>query len=349
MQTFEDRILFMLVIVISVVFAWILWPFFGAILWAVVLAIVFAPLYWRISRGLGHRPNLAAIVTVLIILALVILPLSYAGAALVEQAADLYARIESGELKPGSIFQDLQGALPAWVTNLLDHLGLKNFHAAEERVTNLVIKGSQFFGTQALSIGHSAADFVLSLTVMLYLLYFLLRDGNSLAKAIQDSIPLRPEQQGALVEKFTTTIRATVKGNILVAVLQGALGGIIFWLLGLNAPALWGVVMALLALLPAVGSALVWAPTAIYLLVTGSVWQGVVLLLFGAFVIGLVDNILRPRLVSKETHMPDYIALTSMLGGLATLGLNGFIVGPIVAALFIAVWNIFSHIIRAQE
>ena len=348
MPTLEDRVLFLLVIAVSLAFAWILWPFFGAVLWAIVLAIVFAPLYWRILRSVGQRRNLAALATVLIILALVIVPVSYTAASLVEQAADVYGRIETGELNLGTIFQEMRDALPAWINNLLDRFGLKNFDAAQETLTNALLKGSEFIGTQALSIGHGAADFFLSLTVMLYLLYFLLRDGNALAKGIQDSIPLPPEQQGALVEKFTAVIRATIKGNILVAALQGALGGLIFWFLGLNAPVLWGVVMGLLALLPAVGAALVWVPTAIYLLVTGSVWQGVVLLTFGAFVIGVVDNFLRPRLVGKGTKMPDYIALISTLGGLATFGLNGFIVGPIVAALFIAVWHIFSESTRAR-
>ena len=143
--------------------------------------------------------------------------------------------------------------------------------------------------------------------------------------------------------RFTTVIRATIKGSILVAVLQGALGGLIFWLLGLHAPVLWGVVMGLLALLPAIGAALIWVPAAIYLLATGSIWQGVVLLMFGAFVIGLVDNILRPLLVGKDTKMPDYVVLISTLGGLATFGLNGFVIGPVIAAIFIAAWDIFSE------
>jgi predicted PurR-regulated permease PerM len=176
-----------------------------------------------------------------------------------------------------------------------------------------------------------------------------LRDGSALTKRIVDAIPLPPEQEPALFRKFTTAIRATIKGNILVAMAQGALGGLIFWLLGLPAPVLWGVVMGLLALLPAVGAALIWVPAAIYLLATGSVWQGVVLFIFGALVIGLIDNILRPLLVGKDTKMPDYVVLISTLGGLATFGLNGFIIGPVIAAMFIAAWDIFSESTRAQD
>jgi predicted PurR-regulated permease PerM len=184
---------------------------------------------------------------------------------------------------------------------------------------------------------------------MLYLLFFLLRDGRALSKRIQDALPLPPKQERALFSKFTTVIRATIKGSVLVAALQGALGGVIFWLLGLHAPVLWGVVMGLLALLPAVGAAVIWVPAAIYLLAIGDVWQGVVLLIFGAFVIGLVDNILRPLLVGKDTKLPDYVVLISTLGGLATFGLNGFVLGPVIAAMFIASWDIFLESAIAKD
>ena len=181
-----------------------------------------------------------------------------------------------------------------------------------------------------LNIGQGAADFFLGLLVMLYLLFFLLRDGSALIKRIQDAIPLPPEQERDLFNKFTTSSARPSRAAFFVAALQGALGGLIFWLLGLHAPVLWGVVMGLLALLPAVGAALIWVPAAIYLLATGSIWQGVVLLMFGAFVIGLVDNILRPLLVGKDTKMPDYVVLISTLGGLATFGLNGINMIPSV-------------------
>jgi predicted PurR-regulated permease PerM len=347
-RTLEDRALLVLVIAISLAFAWILWPFFSAVLWATVLAIVFAPLYRRILRSIGPHSNLAALATLLIIVTLVILPLSLTATSLVQEATSLYDRIQSGELNLGIIFQQVRDALPGWVTNLLDRLGLTNLSAVQERLSDALKKGSQVIAAQALSIGQGAADFILGLLVMLYLLFFLLRDGRALAKRIQDALPLPPEQERALFSKFTTVIRATIKGSVFVAALQGALGGVIFWLLGLHAPVLWGVVMGLLALLPAVGAAVIWVPAAIYLLAIGAVWQGVVLLLFGAFVIGLVDNILRPLLVGKDTKLPDYVVLISTLGGLAIFGLNGFVLGPVIAAMFIAAWDIFSKSASAQ-
>jgi predicted PurR-regulated permease PerM len=205
------------------------------------------------------------------------------------------------------------------------------------------MKASQFLAAQALNIGQNTFDFIVKLFIVLYLLFFLLRDGDGLSRRIRDAIPLRAEQKRDLFNKFTAVIRATVKGNIVVALVQGALGGLIFWLLGVHAAVLWGALMAVLSLLPAVGSALVWLPVAIYFLVTGAIWQGVVLIAFGVLVIGLVDNVLRPILVGKDTKIPDYVVLVATLGGMAIFGLNGFVIGPVIAAMFMAAWDIFSN------
>jgi len=338
----EDNTLLVLIIAVSLAFAWILWPFYGAILWAVVLAIVFAPLYRWLSSSLGQRRNLAALATVLIIVTMVILPLTLTAASLLQQATSLYERIHSGELDFGRFFEQVLDALPTWATNLLDRFGLTNLGALKERLSAALMQGSQYLATQALNIGRGTANFVVSLLVMLYLLFFFLRDGGALSRRIKDAIPLRAEQQNALFTQFTIVSRAMFKGNILLAALQGALGGIIFWLLGIHAPVLWAVVMAFMSLLPALGTAVIWIPVAVYFLATAAVWQGVVLIAYGTLVMGLVDNFLRPLLIGKGTKMPDYVVLLSTLGGLAIFGLNGFVIGPVIAAMFIATWEIFS-------
>ena len=156
------------------------------------------------------------------------------------------------------------------------------------------------------------------------------------------TIPLRTEQKAALFSRFADVVRATVKGGILVAIAQGALGGLAFWFLGIHAPLLWAVLMAFLSLLPAIGAGLVWLPVAIYFLASGAVWQGVSLITYGVLVIGLVDNILRPSLVGKDTKLPDYVVLISTLGGIEVFGLHGFVIGPLIAAIFMVTWEIFS-------
>ena len=250
--------------------------------------------------------------------------------------------MQSGELDLVRSFQQIFDVLPLWVTSLLDRLGLGSLGGVQEKVSGALLKGSQFLAAQAFNIGQSTFGFFVNLFAMLYLLFFLFRDENTLSKRVKDAIPLRREQLDALLLKFTIVIRATVKGDLLVALLQGALGGMMFWFLGINASLLWAVLMAFLSLLPAIGSGLVWMPVAIYLLATGAIWQGVVLIAYGALVIGLVDNFLRPKLVGNDTKMPDYVVFFSTLGGIEAFGLNGFVIGPAIAAMFIAVWDIFS-------
>ena len=341
-SVFEDRAFLLVVVIVSLLFAWVLWPFSGAILWGTVIAILFAPVQRRLLHGLGQRKTLAALATLALVVVMVILPLTLIAAMLVDEATAAYERIRSREWDVGRYFQQVVAALPPWLAGTLDRFGLAELSAVQERLTTALMQGSQYLAGRALSIGQSTFDFIISLFVMLYLLFFLLRDGEALARRIGAAVPLRGEHQRALVEKFTAVIRATVKGNIAVAAVQGALGGLIFWVLGIRGALLWAVVMALLSLLPAVGAALVWLPVAIYLLATGAVWQGLGLIAFGVLVIGLVDNVLRPVLVGKDTRMPDYVVLISTLGGLAIFGVNGFVLGPVIAAIFIATWDIFA-------
>ncbi|MGH7795266.1 MAG: AI-2E family transporter [Candidatus Binatia bacterium] len=338
----EDKTFLLLVIGVSLAFAWILWPYSGAVLWATVLAIVFAPLYRRLSRSMRQKRTLAALATVMVILMIVILPLTLITALLLQEGFSLYERIQSGELNIGQYFKQIFDTLPSWVTDLLDRFELTNLGLMQERLSSGLMKTSQFLATQALSIGQNTFDLIVNLFIVLYLLFFLLRDGDGLTRRIREAIPLYPEQQRDLFNKFTAVIRATIKGTVVVAIMQGALGGLIFWVLGVHAAVLWAALMAVLSLLPAVGSALVWLPVAIYFLVTGAIWQGIVLIAFGVLVIGLVDNVLRPILVGKETKIPDYVVLVATLGGIAIFGVNGFVIGPVIAAMFMAAWDIFS-------
>lgn len=338
----QAKTFLVLIVAVSVAFAWILWPFYGAVFWAVVLAIVFSPVYRRLEAAMAPRRTLAALATVLIILLVVILPLGVVASLMLQEGASLYGRIQSGEISFSRYLQQMLDALPAWLTGLLDRYGLTSLAELRERMSAGITKSIQFVATHALTAGQNAFEFIISFFLMLYLLFFFLRDGQRLSRSIRNAVPLQEELERKLFIKFVDVIRATMKGNIVVAVVQGALGGLIFWFLGIHAPVLWAVLMAFLSLLPAVGTALVWLPVAIYLLVSGQIWQGVLLIAYGVLVIGLVDNILRPVLVGKDTKMPDYLVLMSTLGGMAIFGLNGFIIGPVIAAMFIAVWSTLS-------
>ena len=345
---FENKVFIALLAFVTVAFLWVLWPFYGAVFWGAIFAMMFRPLFLRLLKKTGNRPTLAALASLGIVLLVVILPLGLIVGSLVQESAGLYQRLQSGELKPALYLQEVYGALPAWVLNLLDRFGLGSQGLILERLTASVSKGSQFIATQAVAIGQNAFDVVISFFVMLYIMFFMLRDGHKLATYIRDAIPLQDDIKQDLLKKFVTVISATVRGNVAMAALQGFLGGLAFWGLGIHAPLLWGTMMAFLSLVPAVGAALVWGPVALYLLATGAVAKGFILMAFGMLVIGMVDNILRPVLVGKDTQMPDYLVLVSTLGGIAIFGLNGFVIGPLIAAMFMATWSIFGRA-RAEE
>lgn len=341
MRNLEEKTFLLLTFIVTLAFAWVLWPFYGAILWGAVVAILFAPVNRRLLVAMPHKPNSAALATIAIILLIVILPLVIVAIALIQEAAALFAQIQSGEINFTVYFQQVSDALPVWAKNFLVRSGLPNFGAVQDRLGVALTEGSQYLATEIVRVGQSTFEFFVSLAVMVYLAFFLIRDGDKLLMRIKKVIPLQQPHKRALFTKFTTVVRATVKGDLVVAILQGMLGGLIFWALDIHAPLLWAVLMMFLSLLPVIGASLVWVPVSVYFFATGEIWQGVVLVLFGAFVIGLVDNILRPTLVGKDSKMPDYVVLISTLGGIGIFGLNGFVVGPTIAAMFIAVWTIF--------
>lgn len=330
-----------MLVAVSIAFVWLLLPFYGSIFWGTVLAILFAPLQRRLATRLRGRGNLAAFITVLLCLLVVIIPLILITGSLVQEGTLFYKRLDTGKLDLGLYFEQVVRALPPSIHDLLARFGLTDILSLKEKLSASAIQASKYLATQALSIGQNTFQFIVGLGIMLYLLFFLLRDGSTLAVQIKQVVPLSEEHKQHLFRKFTTVVRATVKGNIAVAATQGALGGLIFWILGIEGALLWAVIMAFLSLLPAVGAAIIWMPVAIYFLLTGETWQGIVLIAFGVIVIGLVDNVLRPLLVGKDTKMPDYLVLISTLGGLVLFGLNGFVIGPLIAALFISAWDLF--------
>lgn len=345
----QQKTFLTLLIVFSIAFVWILLPFYGAVFWAVVLAILFTPFYRKMLVRLNRHENLAAAATLLICLVVVVLPLTLIFISLAQEASTVYQNVKSGQINFGDFFQKIFAALPSWVVSLLQRFGLDNFAALQARVTTTAVAGSEFITRQIISIGQNTFNFLVSFTIMLYMLFFLLRDGDRLTEKLRLATPLSAGHKRQLFANLVIVIRATVKGNVVVAAVQGALGGLAFWFLGVQGPLLWGVLMAFLSLLPAVGAAIIWIPVAVYFLVTGAIWQGVSLIVFGVLVIGLVDNILRPILVGKDTQMPDFVVLISTVGGMALLGLNGFVIGPMIAALFITLWQLFAAGNQKQE
>jgi predicted PurR-regulated permease PerM len=331
----------LLVLTVSLALGWILLPFYGTLLWSAIIALMFAPLHRRLLQRMRRRRTLAALLTVLAAVVIVVVPFLLLSATLAHEAAGLYARIQSGESTP---VQDLRGvfdARPGWAATLLAHFGLADFDTLQRWLNTKLQAGSGFIASEALSLGQVTFEFLASLLVTPYLAFFFIRDGDRIVHALRRALPLTPAHKQELLDKFGNVIRSTVRGNLVVAAVQGALGGLAFGFLGVRGALLWAVVMAFLSLLPAIGAALVWLPVAIWFIATGSVGYGVALAAWGLLVIGLVDNLLRPRLVGQATLMPDYVVMITTLGGMAVFGINGFVLGPIIAAMFFAAWHLY--------
>lgn len=309
------------------------------IFWASVLATIFHPLYEWCERQMGGRSNLASAGAITIVVLLVIVPLLLTGLAVSSEVSLLYDRLTTGDLDPQSIVQWIEHNLPA-ATNLLAEYGLTSAEL-QKQLSAGVVGTSQYLATEALVAGQNVLRVGGLTFIMLYLLFFFLRDGRYLVETIVRAAPIGDVRERRLLKKFAEVARATLKGTLAIGVVQGGLGGVLFWLLGIEAAVLWGVVMGLLSFLPAVGAAVVWVPAAVILILAGETVKGVLLLGLGTLIISLADNVLRPLLVGRDTQMPDYLILVATLGGITVFGISGVVIGPVIASLFLAVWDMF--------
>jgi len=338
-ESLEKRSFLITLAFVSIAFVWVLIPFWGAIFWACVVAVIFYPVYQKLLSKLGDKPNRAALATLFIALIIVIIPALAIAYTFIQEGVAFYQQLDSGNINAGKLFNDVQTAFPI-VNSVLERFGI-DASVVRQNISATAISGSKFLAEEAFTVGQNTFAFLLSLALMIYLTFFLLRDGHRLTNLLIQALPLGDEREHKLFSKFVEVARATVKGNLVVAFVQGALGGIIFQLLGIPGALLWGVIMAFLSLIPAVGASLVWLPVSVYLYATGSWIEATILVAYGAIIIGLADNVLRPILVGRDTKLPDYLVLFSTLGGLSIFGITGFVLGPLIAALFLVFWNIF--------
>jgi predicted PurR-regulated permease PerM len=329
---------FIFLAAVTVAFLWLTLDFIEPVFWAAVLAIIFNPLQRQLEGRLKERKTLAALITMVVIVLVVFIPLALIGIAVSQEALNLYERIQNGSVN----VQDLMTRIDPIVRDLAARVGIDP-DTIGPRLSESVGAAAKLIATRAVVVGQNLLSVVAQTALMLYLLFFFLRDGDKLLATLNYAIPMGNGRQQTLFRRFASVTRATLKGSLLVGLVQGALGGLLFWVLGLRAPVFWGVIMAMLSLLPIVGPSIVWGPVAIYLMFTGSMTKGIILVVGGVLVVGTADNVLRPLLVGRETRMPDYMVLLSTLGGLSVFGPAGFVAGPVLAALFLSVWDMFAQ------
>ena len=260
--------------------------------------------------------------------------------AVAEEVLIIVRAIESGEINLNKLLISLSQLLPA-LTERLNALGYDT-NTLIEQLNNIVLGTSQYALSLIMSTGENILRVLLLTFVMIYLLFFFLKDGDQIIAKCINVFPLDDNQERFLIDRFSSVTKATVKGTIIVGVIQGTIGGVVFTLLGIKAAVLWGVLMAFFSILPGIGTAIIWFPAACILFFSGAWLKALILLLAGFFIIGLIDNFLRPYLVGKETQLPDYLILLTTLGGVSLVGLSGFVIGPIIAALFITLWSLLK-------
>lgn len=346
-RSMEHIFFFTLLVVTTLAFLGLLNAFIVPVFWAISLAIVFEPLNDRVAEVLGGRGGLASILTIMLVLVAIVLPLTLLGIIVSGEVTRLIAAVESGNIDIGAAIRWAREQAPL-VFEYAAKIGLEP-EGLKAKLSNAAITSGQWLAGNAVAVTQNTVRIFVSVILMLYVLFFLLRDGHAIVQRLMQILPLGDERESQLFGRVAEVVRATIKGTFVISAIQGFIGGVAFAVLGVNGAVLWGAVMAILSLLPVVGAVLVWGPAAGILIAQGKILSGILLIGVGIGVIGLVDNLLRPVLVGRNTRMPDYLILLATLGGLAVFGASGLVIGPLIAALFITLWEMFEHSYGDQE
>jgi predicted PurR-regulated permease PerM len=335
---------FLLVLaVVSMMMAVIVWPFATALLWAALAAIMFQPLYrWMLKKMRGRR-NPAAVASLLVIFFAVLVPGLWLATLVVQEALVLVAALQEQPIDLAATFDSVYGILPQAAQEAVDRSGWADLSSAQARLQEVLAESAGMIASQAVSIGSGALGFILSFGVGLYVMFFLLRDGERIGRTLLNTVPVERSISERLAERFLGIVRATIKGSGVVGIVQGALAGISFLIVGLESALFFGVLTTVFALVPVIGAGAVYIPVGLWLLITGAAWQGIFVLVVGVVIISSADNVLRPILVGRDTGIPDWIILVTTLGGISFLGFSGIVLGPLVAGLFLASWSILQE------
>ncbi len=329
----------------------ILSPFLSSIIWAILLAMVFYPLFRKLQRLMKKKEILSALIMTLLVLIVIILPFCLLLASLASEVVDVYHRVEemikTGQLqtyleriKEIPIFKEILERLSQHIDfSQMDPLPilLKNFKQI-----------STFIFNQTTTLLKGFSSFIAGFFFTLLSLYYLFKDGSHLFGRLKEIVPLPSKERDLLIQRFKDMIYATIYGGLLIAIIQGLLGGLSFWILGLPSAIFWGTAMAFLSFIPIGGTALIWAPAAIILLIGGSVWKGLILLGVGIFVISMADNLLRPFFISSRTNIHPLLLFFAVLGGVQAFGLIGLVAGPLIATLFLTMTEIYIQGIKSE-
>ncbi len=339
-QSFQKSLFLFILVAATAVFIWLINPYIMAIFWATVLALLFYPLRnWYVSLMQGKVVP-GVLLTMLTMFALVFVPMYLLSLSILSEFTELYATVKTNQVALVNSVSLLDNYLPIYDT--LGTFGITNEDIKLKLASTIGSVGG-YIASSIAQFGQQTLKFAIQFFITLYALFFFLKDGENILEKLQKLLPLGDRRERRLYDRFASTVRATMKGTLIIGILQGIIGAILFWLVGIPAAALWGVIMAVLSIIPAIGSFVIWGPAGVVLILSGQIWEGVTVLLIGALVISSIDNILRPPLIGKDTQMPDMLILLSTLGGISAFGISGFVIGPVIAAFFLSLWNMFGE------
>jgi predicted PurR-regulated permease PerM len=338
----QNILFFTLLTLVSLLFLYLLAPFFFPLFWAAVVASIFRPVHERLNRKLKHSSTSAA-VTVLVFALLIILPGSIVGSLLFTESMQIYESLRKGS---GGIEKVVKS-----ITSVVkDNPYVVSLHIDEqfwtEKLAEIAKAISNYIFVNLTALTQNTLVFIVQVAVMLYALFYFIRDGDKFLDMVMKLLSLGRERGKVLQERFVVTAKSTLKVTLIIGGIQGILGGLIFWFTGVHGALVWGVVMIILSILPVVGCSIIWIPAGIVMILTGYLWKGLLILAFGVFVISMVDNLLRPILVGRDVQMHPLLIFLSTLGGIALFGFSGFVIGPIITSLLLAIWTMYDQFYR---
>jgi predicted PurR-regulated permease PerM len=343
-ETVNKATLLLLLLGISAIFLSMIRHFLMAIFLGGIFSALVHPLYKRFYRWFGKRRIMSSLLTLLLIVCIFLIPLSILLGIITAQAINVGQSIKpwiQKQLAEPSKFAAYLEAVP-----YIDQIESYK-EPILQKAGELVGKISNFLINSASSAAIGTVNFIFMCFILLYTMFYFLIEGDKLLLKILYYLPLNDHDERRMLEKFTSVARATIKGTVIIGIIQGSLAGIAFGVVGIKGAVFWGTIMTVLSIIPAVGSGLIWFPASVILLLGGNYLKAVGLMIFCGLLVGSLDNILRPRLVGRDIMMHDLMILFGTLGGLAMFGILGFIIGPIIAALFTTVWEIYGEVFKA--
>lgn len=330
---------------VTILFLYLLQPFFFPLFWAAVIAGLFGPLYRRINGKL-NRPNLSTAILFLIIALIVLLPAGVVGTLVFNESVQIYETLSPNTKNMDRSIQRLINTIAdnsiARALNINKAMLIAKTTEVAQGITNYIV-------VHLTQLTQNTLSLLVQFAIMLYTLFYFVRDRDRFLRTGMKIIPLGMGREKFLFDRFLTTARSTLKVTLIIGGIQGTLGGILFLVTGVKGAMIWGLLMILMAIVPVVGCTIIWAPAGLLMLLYGHIWEGVLILAVGSLVISTVDNLLRPILLGKDVEMHPLLIFLSTLGGIILFGVSGFVIGPVVASLLIALWEMYEEFYRKEK